>query len=243
MANVRWKDKAAIVVAAGDKIPITDITDSSDKHVTPALLAAHTLGGRTIGDGAAGAIATIDASQTFTNKRINGLALNSAVAITTESEEINLLDGLTSDAADLNKLDGLATTKVELGHVAGVTSPIQTQLNTIASATGSITKKVFTYGVNYTTAGAETTKTITAATILADLAITGYLMSPQSVIATVYANPGAGVYNSMDTGTTIRINTTTSTGVERVSNLGFSGLSAETAYMFIIHYSIVYNPT
>ncbi len=41
---------------------------------------------------------------------------------------------MTCDAAELNKLDGLLTTKVELGYVQGVTSAIQTQINTKASS-------------------------------------------------------------------------------------------------------------
>jgi len=178
MSNVRWKDKAAIVVAAGDKMPITDITDNTDKHVTPALLAAYTLGGRTIADGTAGAIATIDASQTFINKRINGLALNSAVAITTDSAEINLLDGLTADATELNKLDGLATSKTELGYVTGVTSAIQTQLNDLSAAAGALSSRVFSYGVTFVAAGTSADE-ITQATIMTGAGVpSGYIINP-----------------------------------------------------------------
>lgn len=47
---------------------------------------------------------------------------------------------VTAGAADLNKLTGLATTAAELGHVAGVTSAIQTQLNgKQATITGAAT--------------------------------------------------------------------------------------------------------
>lgn len=45
-----------------------------------------------------------------------------------------LTGAVTADQAELNKLDGLATTKTELGYVAGVTSAIQTQLNTLSSS-------------------------------------------------------------------------------------------------------------
>ena len=42
--------------------------------------------------------------------------------------------GITATAAEINKLDGLATTAKELGYVHGVTSAIQTQLNSKANA-------------------------------------------------------------------------------------------------------------
>jgi len=120
MANVRWKDKAAIIVAAGDKMPITDITDNTDKHVTPALLAAYTLQGKTIGGGTAGAIVTIDASQTLTSKRLNSPGINSATAVTATSAELNKMAGVTADTAEINKLDGLTPSTAELNYVKGV---------------------------------------------------------------------------------------------------------------------------
>lgn len=47
--------------------------------------------------------------------------------------EFAILDGATVSTAELNKLAGLATTAAELGYVSGVTSAIQTQLNTLTS--------------------------------------------------------------------------------------------------------------
>ena len=194
MANVRWKDKAAIVVAAGDKIPITDITDSTDKHVTPALLAAFTLDGKTIGDGTAGAIATIDANQTFTNKRLNNPGINSATAITATSAEINKLAGVTATTAEINKLAGLTPTTAELNYVDGVTAPIQTQINSI----GSVLTKTFTYGVIFTASG--TSKEITEATILTALAVgSNYVIDPSSVMLNVFSVTG-GTHSQLDSG-------------------------------------------
>jgi len=43
---------------------------------------------------------------------------------------------VTASAAEVNKLAGLATTAVELGHVTGVTSAIQTQLDAKAASAG-----------------------------------------------------------------------------------------------------------
>ena len=47
-----------------------------------------------------------------------------------------LVGGIT--AAELAKLDGLTTSKVELNYVTGVTSAVQTQLNTISASVTSV---------------------------------------------------------------------------------------------------------
>jgi hypothetical protein len=54
---------------------------------------------------------------------------------TLSTQELNVLDGLTSSTAELNVLDGIpgTLTATELGYVDGVTSSIQTQLNTLTS--------------------------------------------------------------------------------------------------------------
>ena len=70
------------------------------------------------------------------------LAADSATAITSTPEELNILDGVTSTAAELNILDGVTSTATELNlldgvtattaeinYLDGVTSAIQTQLN------------------------------------------------------------------------------------------------------------------
>ena len=52
---------------------------------------------------------------------------------------------ITSTAVELNKLDGISTSAAELEHVAGVTSAIQTQLNTKAS-TGKAIAMAMVFG-------------------------------------------------------------------------------------------------
>lgn len=54
---------------------------------------------------------------------------------TLSTAELNVLDGLTSSTAELNVLDGIpgTLTATELGYVDGVTSSIQTQLDTLTS--------------------------------------------------------------------------------------------------------------
>ena len=59
---------------------------------------------------------------------------------TVSTAELNILDGVTAGFADINKLTGLATTAAELGYVNGVTSAIQTQIDTKApSASPALT--------------------------------------------------------------------------------------------------------
>lgn len=57
----------------------------------------------------------------------------------TNATEFAILDGATVTTAELNKLAGLATTAAELGYVGGVTSAIQTQLNSKQALDATLT--------------------------------------------------------------------------------------------------------
>lgn len=57
--------------------------------------------------------------------------LNILDGATLSTEELNILDGVTSTAAELNILDGATLTVTELNYVDNVTSPIQTQLDSL----------------------------------------------------------------------------------------------------------------
>jgi microcystin-dependent protein len=77
--------------------------------------------------------ATLAGTETLTNKTltspvITGGTVNGGAALTVDSTELNILDGVTSSAAELNILDGATLTTTELNYVDGVTSAIQTQL-------------------------------------------------------------------------------------------------------------------
>jgi hypothetical protein len=79
--------------------------------------------------------ATIAGAETLTNKTltspvITGGTLNSGVALTVDSTELNVLDGITASTAELNIMDGVTASTTELNYVDGVTSSIQTQINT-----------------------------------------------------------------------------------------------------------------
>lgn len=76
---------------------------------------------------------TLTGTETLTNKTltspvITGGTVNGGAALTVDSTELNILDGVTASTAELNILDGATLTTTELNYVDGVTSPIQTQL-------------------------------------------------------------------------------------------------------------------
>ena len=87
--------------------------------------------------------ATQAGTETLTNKTltspvVTGGTLNGGAALTVDSTELNILDGVTASTAELNILDGVIASTTELNYVDGVTSAIQTQLNT-NTPVGSIT--------------------------------------------------------------------------------------------------------
>lgn len=63
------------------------------------------------------------------------------LGLTATAAELNIMDGVTATAAEINKLDGLAAKTAELNYVIGVTSNIQTQLNTKAT-TGYVNDQI-----------------------------------------------------------------------------------------------------
>ena len=81
-------------------------------------------------------LANIEGTVDTTTFKING------VAVTSTAAELNKLDGFTGTVADLNYLASLNATGVtstEYDYLDGVTSNIQTQLNSLSSAVGGVT--------------------------------------------------------------------------------------------------------
>jgi hypothetical protein len=106
---------------------------------------------------------------TWSPTALNGLTasvaeLNIMDGVTSTTAEINKLDGFTGDANDLNyardlratgvtaaefdKLDGLTASTTELNYVDGVTSNIQSQLNSLNSTKAPTASPTFTGQVN-----------------------------------------------------------------------------------------------
>ena len=81
-------------------------------------------------------LANIEGTVDTTTFKING------VSVTSTAAELNKLDGFTGTVADLNYLAALNATGVtttEYDYLDGVTSNIQTQLNSLSSAVGGVT--------------------------------------------------------------------------------------------------------
>ena len=129
---------------------------SDTQTLTNKTITGGTVNPTTLQQGGVQAVTTTGA-QTLTNKTltspvVTGGTLNGGVALTVDSTELNILDGVTSStaelnildgvtasAAELNILDGVTASTAELNYVDGVTSAIQTQLNNrlITSVSGA----------------------------------------------------------------------------------------------------------
>ena len=82
-------------------------------------------------DTSTGTTITVPTGKVFTITDAGGISM-AGTAITATGAELNILDGVTSTTAELNVLDGIPAglTATELGWSDGVTSAIQTQINT-----------------------------------------------------------------------------------------------------------------
>lgn len=127
---------AGIVIERGTSInAFMGWDESLDKFVvgTGTFTGAST-GNLTITTGTL--LANIEGTVDTTTFKING------VAVTSTAAELNKLDGFTGTVADLNYLASLNATGVtstEYDYLDGVTSNIQTQLNSLSSAVGGVT--------------------------------------------------------------------------------------------------------
>ena len=80
------------------------------------------------------------------------LAADSATAITSTPEELNVLDGITASTAELNLLDGVTSTTAELNILDGVTATA-TELNLLDGCVATTTQLNYLQGV---TSGVQT---------------------------------------------------------------------------------------
>lgn len=141
----------AALVSAADRVPYST-------GVATWALATFTAAARTFVAAVDAAAQIVALGITATAAEINKLAGNAVTAadltklsqVTSSAAELNILDGVTSSTAELNILDGVTATTAEinklagtpagltateLGYVDGVTSAIQTQIDTkLASA-------------------------------------------------------------------------------------------------------------
>jgi len=73
------------------------------------------------------------------------------LGVTASAAELNTLTGITASTSELNTLTGIPATltATELGYVDGVTSSIQTQIDSLGSSSGTTLTKTFAAGESY----------------------------------------------------------------------------------------------
>jgi len=228
--------------AAGDLLIIEDIDGAETKAITAENLAKYALGNRTIGGTNAGDIVTIDGTQTLTNKAITSPSVNGGAALTTDSTELNLLDGLTAEASELNILDGATVSTAELNCLKGVTSAIMPQLNALWTVAGT-TARTFTYSEEWNN-NASATKTITQATINTACSIpSGYYVDHTSLQCALYARDGDDYSLVVFTGgPTFKFSRTNDGGgVQGLDSIVLGGLTDDstTDYLFNCSFRVI----
>jgi len=228
--------------AEPDLLIIEDIDGPETKAITAENLAKFVLGNRTIGGTTAGDIVTVDGTQTLTNKAITSPSVNGGAALTTDSTELNLLDGLTAEASELNILDGATLSTAELNCLKGVTSAIQTQLNALWTVAGT-TARTFTYAEEWND-NASATKTITEATINTACSIpSGYYVDHTSLQCALYARGGDDYSLVVFTGgPTLKFTrTNVGGGVQGLGSIVLGGLTNDstTDYLFNCSFRVI----
>lgn len=129
---------------------IDSLQSSLSSHADDNQTSENTHG---IGDGSQ--VVGTNTAQTLTNKTFTSPKINENVNLTATSTELNVLDGITASTAELNILDNATITTEELNvlhnvlsggvsqqellYLDGVTSSIQTQLNSKANLSGPTT--------------------------------------------------------------------------------------------------------
>jgi hypothetical protein len=232
-------------VAAGDFFVLDDTDAAATKKILASELIAYILGARTIGGTTAGDIADINSAQTFTNKTLTAPLLNEAVALTATSSELNKLDAVTAVAADFNAIAGIAALGIapaEIGYLNGVTSAIQTQINTLNAAI-STTAKVYCYSVEWDN-NAAATKAITEATINTACAVpTGYFVDHTTINGILYTRVD-NAYTQVAWDGSVKLSSTRTNiggGVNGLGTLTINGLTNDstTDYAFAITFKVL----
>ena len=213
--------------AAGDLLVIEDINGSETKAITAENLAKYALDNRTIGGTTAGDIVTIDGTQTLTNKAITSPSVNGGAALTTDSTELNLLDGLTAEASELNILDGATLSTAELNCLEGVTSAIQKQIDGLSAPLGSqALYQSWCYSQGWTEATNTQSWTATAMMTALGIDTNAYVIDPTSLIVQTSVLSGGTYTQQLDAA--ISWTTATASGQTYLDTLTIANITATT---------------
>jgi hypothetical protein len=137
------------------------------------------------------------------------------------------VEGVTATAAELNILDGATVTTTELNYASGVTSPIQTQLNSKASLTYPVNNQT---GTSYTLVAGDVAYFIelnnsAAITVTvppnssAAIAVGSTISIMQTGAGQVTVSPGAGVTLNYTPGNKLRAQWSSATLYKRGTDL------------------------
>lgn len=240
MIDIRFSTLSDIgTLEATDIIPVTDATDSQDKRTSPAEIKTYVLGsGIDVGGTGAGDIATIDGTQTLTNKTLTAPKINENVAVTATATEINKLASCTATTANLNLTNTYAS---QIAYLSGLTGNAQNQINAITAVIPGLTGNTYCYYSSFLASG--TTKDISEATILASSMIdkSGYEIDPKSIIAQVSCSSTANVYYAVGNAAPWPYCTwtTSSTGGQRhLNTLTINSLTSGAYYTLTMTFKI-----
>jgi hypothetical protein len=199
-------------------------------------------------NGEARQIKKSDAVEDFLGSNVTETDLDKLADVTSTASELNKLDGVTAVTADFNIISGGATagvTSTEFQYLNGVTSAIQTQLNSKAS-TESLKFNKKGYEVEFETGGAETTKVIDADDILTALGYSpsSYYLFPSyqiELMTGTFATTATSV-NKASYGSNIskKLITGSTYGIDKVN---LSSLSSSTEYVVDLTLRVVAIPT
>ena len=204
-------------------------SSSTDYKITWTTIASWVLGGHTIGGTSAGDIVDLDTAQTMTSKTLTTPRIN--------TPKFNEDKEMTATSTEINKLDGLATTKTELGYVAGATSNLQNQIDAKVGF-ADIADFCYQYNGDFTITGGTTDYTITEATILSALGITGGYYIDVPITVDFWSLDTNKYSKLMDSPTTIDVNRQTSYGQIHLDDVYISGISAGT-FGFAIQFKLI----
>jgi len=224
-------------LATTDEFEVQVSGETSTKKALLSVLKTLFFGTAVIGGNAAGDIITTNGTQTLTNKTLTSPTIGTAATLPAATT-IG-----TVTAAELLKLAGLTPSTAELNYVDGVTSAIQTQLDTIAATAGGIVDRTYCYGATEQNSG--TSRSITEATILTACGVSSaYRMNPTTLSIQVY-EVVTGTYTQLDVsaGCGIRYRNVNDAYGLHVATVDITGLTNLSYYNVVITFKIYAIPT
>lgn len=248
MPDIQLKNFANIAALENaDLFYCHDNNEDKEGKATGTVVKAYVLGGASIGGNSAGDILTTNGAQIVTGKRLNSPTINSDVAITATGADLNAVSGITASRLLVSdgsgRVSASAVTATEAGRLSGVTSAIQTQINDLSASIVSADYRPHLYRLEWSNGAGVTTKSITQATILTALGLSGtaWVIDHTSLNAMLTLE-NAGTYAPvLLNGGSEAIEWTTQTIdlQKQLDQINISGMSAEKTYAISVMLMVV----